>query len=427
VVAKVLDVNRQGMTTAELARAVIVGSLTCALAYWVIVSFDGSVFRQHEYVTNRLIPISSLFLLPVIWQEESRRTTKLTQMRNWGLAWGILVAATVFSINPDAAFARLRLYYAVFLFGIALRLCLPTKAAALQILTKTVLLGFGLVHAAILLLVLMVWGQQDQVTGSSMRWIPYHSNIRHLGYHGMIAASCGLVIGMWGGRLRLLGYAVVLFSLFGLIYFGSRGAVMGWVISGIFAAIAFRRIGMGLLTIALLLMLSMYLSHEAGIIWKVSPFDGNVVQRFGSAESVVGSDGRLGIWKMALEAIAKQPLLGYGPDGYVTSRCCPSAYVQVHNFVLQILLESGIAGLFCIGLLMWSTLSSPLRSMVAAWKSGTLPHGVAAMASILVGIFAFSMVDGLIYHVVPLFMLAICLVLFSAQFASTLENKKTTR
>jgi hypothetical protein len=65
--------------------------------------------------------------------------------------------------------------------------------------------------------------------------------------------------------------------------------------------------------------------------------------------------------------------------------------------------------------------------MVAAWKSGTLPHGVAAMASILVGIFAFSMVDGLIYHVVPLFMLAICLVLFSAQFASTLENKKTTR
>lgn len=423
---KVSDISRQEMTVVEVVWAITVGSLTCALAYWVIVSFDGSVFRQHEYVTNRLILISSLFLLPAIWQEESCRTAKLIQIRNWGFAWSILVAATVFSINPDAAFARLRLYYAVFLFGVVLRLCLPTKAAVLQLLTKTVLLGFGLVHAAILLLVLMMWGQQDQVTGSSMRWIPYHSNIRHLGYHGMIAASCGLVIGMWGGRLRFLGYTIVFFSLFGLIYFGSRGAVIGWIISGIFAAIAFRRAGMGLLIIGSLLVLSMYLSHEVGIIWKASPFDGNVVQRFGSAESVVGSDGRLGIWKMALEAIAKQPLLGYGPDGYVTSRCCPSAYVQVHNFVLQILLETGIVGLLSIGLLMWATLSSPLRSMVAAWRSGTLPCGVAAMASILVGFFSFSMVDGLIYHVVPLFMLAICLVLFSAQFASMPENKKTT-
>jgi len=390
----------------DWSSALVVAGLCFFVVLALIVGFDESVRSYHRQLTQPLMVFSSGLLLVMILRAPQRSHLVLKNFWYWGLAGAVLFIASAFSPSPEESFSHLRLYYAVFLFGIALRVWTgaPTNA-----MIQSVFLALGIAHCVTLWVVLRAWFAFDDASSATATWLLYHSNIRHLGYHGMIAASCGFLLGLWGGRLRLAGYLIALFALFGLVYFGSRGAVISWMVV-VFAMVLYRKSWRIFIIGLLLLLLAISLVEVVGSWWKPGPT--TLIDRMG-AEDGFTSSGRLDLWMQALQAIAHHPWLGYGPDGYVLSHCCHPRLVQVHNAILHVLLESGLLGLLALGLLMKKTLWPSIHWIFSRWRKNTLPESVGVLASILVGLMAFSMVDGIFYHVVPLTIFAILMVLFS--------------
>ena len=85
----------------------------------------------------------------------------------------------------------------------------------------------------------------------------------------------------------------------------------------------------------------------------------SVVARTSSAVMSSAIPGRIQIWKLGISAAQKKLLFGYGPGGvvravmplsnFLTSRT-PSLIADVHNIVLNYLVETGIVGLLFISL-----------------------------------------------------------------------------
>ena len=386
--------------------ALAVAGICFFVVFGLITGFDESVRRYHRQLTQPLMIFSSGLLLGMILREPRHSHLVLKHFWYWVLAGAVLFFASTFFPSPATSFSHLWLYYAVFLFGIALRVWAgaPTDA-----MVQSVFLALGIAHCIALWVVLHAWFTLNGELSTGAKWLPYHSNIRHLGYHGMIGASCGFLLGLWGGRLRLAGYLIALFALFGLVYFGSRGAVISWIVAVFMMALcrkSWRILGVA----ALLLLLAIYLAEKTGVWWKPGPM--TLMDRMGTEEGFTSS-GRLEVWIQALQAIAQHPWLGYGPDGYTLSRCCHPRLVQVHNAILHVLLESGLLGLLVFGLLVKKTLWSPIHWVFSRWRKNTLPESISVLTSVLAGLMAFSMVDGIFYHVVPLTIFAILIVLFS--------------
>jgi O-antigen ligase len=86
--------------------------------------------------------------------------------------------------------------------------------------------------------------------------------------------------------------------------------------------------------------------------------------------------------------------------------------VQTHNSVLHVLIESGLVGLLAALVLLTETMKSPVIWCYKRFRDRGIPEAALATFSLLIGISAFSMVDGLIYHCVPLFILCIVAQLF---------------
>jgi O-antigen ligase len=91
--------------------------------------------------------------------------------------------------------------------------------------------------------------------------------------------------------------------------------------------------------------------------------------------------GRVDIWKLALGAIAEQPVFGYGYQSFWQSDAVVSAFretptwaamaVSAHSAYLEILLSSGVPGLVLA--LIWLVVV-PLRDIGRAEANGNSPH-----------------------------------------------------
>ena len=330
----------------------------------------------------------------------------------WPLYFVIcIVMSSMLADDQFAAWARFRLYFSVVLFAGVAYLWFRTAG---ERNTPLVLAVIGCVHCAILLLVLM--GSVDANTERfvDMSWVPYHAHIRHGAYHGMIAACAGTSVYLIGGPLRLLGLFVATVALFGIAYFGARGAFLGW---GIFAVLtvyfAERRVRM------LVLFSSMLLAAwiSAGYVnehLRASPFTGSLTTRMDSIASTTSSTGRTRIWRDALRASLNHPFLGHGPEGYVSSKCCLSGSVQPHNSIVQMQIEFGLAGAIGALALFFRYLWQPLLVSVKARVRGPVNIRQSCLLATLIGICGFSLIDGLFYHVIPLLLSAIVFVLFQA-------------
>jgi O-antigen ligase len=139
------------------------------------------------------------------------------------------------------------------------------------------------------------------------------------------------------------------------------------------------------------------------------------MERSNSLEAVIDSTGRTRIWSDALAAVAKKPVIGYGPEGYLHSRCCLRDTSQPHNAVVQLLIEVGVLGLAVVCWLLWRTLG---RDALQYWRDrGTMRIDPcrAMLFATMGGMTAFALVDGLYYHVVPLTMFAIIAALYASQ------------
>lgn len=387
--------------------SICVAAYCFIVVYAAITSFERPTPWYHSQVSYELILAASVLFLPFMFAVEWRIESLVSNWRPWLMVGLCVGLATMFSIDPMVSVPRLRLIYSVILIGFLFRAWFARSDGAV---IPMVMLAFALVHAAILVLVFVAYDRASGDLGDYSTWLPYHSHIRHLGYHGTVAASAGLAFSLLVPRLRLVGLFLSALALFGLIYFGSRAALLTWIV---FVAVAlyFDADRKRLLLTAIITLVVAWLAATSVGSFKAKHI-GTVADRSVSTASV---DSRIHLWQGTLQAIKERPLFGYGPEGYQASRCCSPGHIQAHNAVLQIAIEYGVIGLLAFVWLARLTIGDALIRLYRQKKSGDpIVPGRALVASLIVSLLAYSMVDGILYHVIPLLILSIlCALLFS--------------
>lgn len=382
------------------------------VVYAVITSFERPTTSYHAIISYDLIYWTALAAVGYLLCVGKTFQWRIDQALPWIALATCMVVAGILSDNPVGVWTRMRLYFAIVMFGIVLRAWFGSAGNAI---VPLVLSAIGIVHVAILILVMMAVPGANPASPHDQTWVPYHAHIRHVAYHGMIAACAGMTLGLLGGRLRSLGVLIAAVSLFGIAYFGARGALAGWLVFVLIILVLLPRRTMTLGLCAIVLVAAFSTASLVGRELAPAPFTGSVMQRSNSLNAVVDSTGRTRIWGDALGAVAKKPLFGYGPEGYLSSRCCLQGTSQPHNTVVQILIEVGGFGLAVVCWLLWQTLG---RDALQYWRArGTVRIDPcrAMLFATMGGTIAFSLVDGLFYHVVPLTMFAIIAVLYASR------------
>lgn len=390
------------------------------VVYTAITSFDRPTPSYHSQVSYELILAASLLFLPFMFAGGWRFERLVSNWHPWLAVCLCLGLATVFSIDPVVSVPRLRLIYSVVLIGFLFRACFARSSGAV---IPMVMLALALVHAVILTLVFFAYDRASGDLGDYSSWLPYHSHIRHLGYHGTVAASAGLAFGLLVPRLRLVGLFLSALALFGLIYFGSRGALLTWIVF-VSAAVFLGADRKRLLLTAIVTLVVAWLAATSVGSFKAKHI-GTVADRSVSTASV---DSRLHLWQGTLQAIKERPLFGYGPEGYEASRCCSPGHVQAHNAVLQVAIECGVIGLLAFAWLAMCTIGDALIRLYRQKQSGdAIIPGRALVASMIVSLLTYSMVDGIVYHVIPLLILSIlCALLFSIRDSDDALGKRAS-
>lgn len=400
--------------TAKIFRHAQEGMVAAALGlviYAVVSAFARPTPLYHSAVSFYIIYWSSL--AAVVHLIVHRRPVVLQRGQHiWPLYLVIcIVVSSMLADDQFAAWARFRLYFSVVLFAGVAYLWFRSSGERISPLVLAVI---ACVHCAILLLVLMGSVNANPARLLDMSWVPYHAHIRHVAYHGMIAACAGTSLYLIGGPLRLLGLVVATVALFGIAYFGARGALLGW---GIFAVLityfAERRARVLVLCISMLLVAWAFAGYVNEHL-RASPFTGSLTARMESIASTTSSTGRTKIWLDALRASLNHPFLGHGPEGYLSSRCCLNGSVQPHNSIVQMQIEFGLMGLIGALALFFRYLWRPLVVSVKERVRGPVNIRQSSLLATLIGIFGFSLIDGLFYHVVPLLLSATLFVLFQA-------------
>lgn len=392
-----------------------------AVLYSAIATFQHHVPTYNVAVAERAAFFVT-FLLPVLVFGPS---LPLPTRRQWTLA---ILAAIVLLLSavtsPDAenAMVRLRAYYLFVVTGVILFAALRSSAA---LVTPLVLLVIATVHVGFLIAALIA--SSVALNAEPAATPPYFSNVRHFGYHGFLAACAASGLFVLGRNFRVTALLLSTASLFGIVIFGSRGALTAWIIF-IFA--------LSLLSPAWRRMLPM--AGLALIVASATAFwvDGrdwfssiSLFNRTGTADqlgqrSILEAQSRVSIWRDSAAAVAERPIMGFGPEGYLISRCCNPYTVQPHNSVLQILLEFGALGLLAIGSVALGWLWSPIRSAIAAIRRRDLDPGKVVLLATMVGFVAFSSIDGLFYHSIPLLHFVIIAALFFGAPEASVERRE---
>jgi O-antigen ligase len=342
-----------------------------------------------------------------------RRFRSVAPMLPLGMAFALSVAVSTWRA-PHLYWAldQLHLYYAGILLGAGLYLMHRGDG------TRTVsnyLVVVPMVHMIFLVLVIfwLIWIQNEP--GVVARGLPYFANIRHFAYHGFIAAACAASLFTINSRFEFTAFVMTTASLFGIVLLGARGALLAWIVFAAFLLVFHdRRVRLALFCVTALAVAAAvaYCVTEAHLLQVTSLF-----QRLDGSDGTAFRVGdRLGIWIDAVHAIAQRPLLGYGPEGFMGSRCCNPAFVQPHNVVLQFLLEFGLVG----SGLMIATICAMIRACGGATLIGSnlrSDPALLAVCAVLVGFGGYAAVDGLLYHAIPLIHFALLIALLFATMA----------
>lgn len=329
------------------------------------------------------------------------------------VAWLVLASlallAALLSPRVLSSLARLELYYVIVVVGLAFGLALTRSVPATA---SFVLLAIVVVHAVFLTIALQ-FAHAAVGDPYPVHAPPFFLNVRHFGYQGFFGAAAGIALAVAEKRLRTTATLLATAALFGIVVFGSRGALLAWLVC---VAVAFRLVPdrrtlsvVGAIALAGSLLLAVVAERQdwfntTSLFDRARTFAGDTL-------SVLDMRTRIEIWQDSLPAIAHRPLLGYGPEGYQISRCCNPNVVQPHNSILQVLLEFGVLGLAA---LTWAAIASfapAVRAITDSSRAARDPMRVMALA-IIGGYGAFSLIDGLLYYPVPLLNFALVCAVF---------------
>lgn len=373
------------------------GIFFAALAYVSIVAYMPGTLIYNHRVAGYMASATVLLLFAVSLQGTRWRVPRDLAWLGAGTLLALLVA-TVRAPDPGRAMWQLQLYLAVPALGVALYLLHRDGRYGDA---RSYLLLIPVVHMVILAMALMhlTWLGQEGRPGPLN--VPYFGNIRHFAYHGYLAAACAGGLFLVDRRFGVSALLMSTAALFGIVLLGARGALLAWVSFVLVVGLLTREKWRWALYLAATLLLALGIT---AVVASFAPWPDHSL--FARIESGVGgemtsSSLRGVVWAYAAGEILQSPWFGYGPDGFVAIRCCGWHNVQPHNVVLQLLLEFGVVGTVGLMALTWRLLRG--FGAVTQWHA-RLRHDAQAQGlfAVLVGMLVFSLVDGTLYHAVPL-------------------------
>ncbi len=271
------------------------------------------------------------------------------------------------------------------------------------ILYKTIIVLLALTLVAVYLVYL------PQFVPGRHGTMPIYRHLRHINYDMTVVIALGIY--SWAvvkSRRRFLACGAVFAALgYFSVWSGGRGELLAllvfWVGLVVFRILRVRDRQFWLPLSALLLGGALVLfSGQTRILF--DRFEKTV-----AAESIDRvSSGRIAIWQTSLERVMESPqslLFGFGPDAFkrlhVIRKWPTGGPVHPHNVLVQWGLEFGLLGTLVLLWMFGKVFARALQCLGRA-TSLDLPVTVSAL---LLGLFAYSMVDGLFYHVLPLTMI----------------------
>lgn len=268
----------------------------------------------------------------------------------------------------------------------------------------------------------VLWeGLADPAAYNWFHFPPLFHHIRHLGYLlCMAVVFFAWAVLAWQGKIRLLAWSayVVAFGL--LLWSGGRGSFIA-VMAGVGYLLLVGRRGYSLkMAVCLFIgfLIALFLSalfpvDDPGMGWL------SAIARSEAAESINNlSTGRLDIWRELSGRLLERPWFGWGGDA-VRQLMPGRGIVQAHNGILQIGIEWGVVGLLVIGggmLFLLGRFPVPLNGQCSIGER--LLGGVLA-----VSLFVLSMMDGVLFHALPLVFLAMSYALLAARAPSRFEER----
>jgi O-antigen ligase len=396
----------------------MVGGACLIALVGIVTAIRGGVVEYPDSVIRLLLACASVVFVSLLFRPHAIHFDRKVA--------SVMVFATVACLSTlaspgfFASLARLELYYSVVVFGLAI--CLAFRHCSPGI-GKIILFSISVVHAGFLFIALQfaaaAMGNPDPVAAP-----PFFVNSRHFAHQGFFAAAAAVAVALADKRFRSAGILLAMAALFGIIMFGSRGALLAWILFIAAAAglVPNRRtlVMVSLPSIAGSLLLAL-VAEQQNWLNTFSLLD-RANSRIGNTLSALYTQDRIEIWRDSLTSIAQRPILGFGPEGYQTSRCCNPNVVDPHNSILQILLEFGTLGLVALVMVAMAAFWPRIREI--AFRTPRLerdPIDSAALA-ILAGFAGFSLIDGLIYYPIPLVHFALVCAILLATPAVAVSN-----
>ncbi|MES2995134.1 MAG: O-antigen ligase family protein [Patescibacteria group bacterium] len=193
------------------------------------------------------------------------------------------------------------------------------------------------------------------------------------------------------GRMRYVLGALALIEIVVLFNTATRGAVIGLIAAALVCAFLWlvrsgkraRGVAAGAVIGLLVLIGGFWLARDASVI-RESP----VFSRIASISLAEGQT-RFTLWRMAGEAIAERPLIGYGQEGFnyvFNEHYRPSLFAQepwfdrAHNVFVDWLVAGGIPGLLLFVGLLGAGVLALLRAPISRPESIFLTGAIVAYA-----------------------------------------------
>lgn len=283
--------------------------------------------------------------------------------------------------------------------------------------SKTI--GLAILAAIVVYFIVLVVRWNLLAEPALYNWVtqpPFFRNIRHLAYFLCV----GMVVGAWAvfafaGHSKVFALLAFVLAASMLLWSGGRGGFVAACMGGICLQFRFgfkehaqswRWILLGIL--AAFLFSALFPVDSPLMGWLSAMF------RTGGASSADQvSSGRLAIWTSLIPHIVERPWFGWGGEAFMTLRES-RRFVQVHNGLLQLLIEWGIVGTLLVAVLIGRVFLTGvwngLRKGYSVQTSESLAFGIPLVMSLLF----LSMVDGVFYYGLPLAFMMIGLACIQA-------------
>lgn len=246
--------------------------------------------------------------------------------------------------------------------------------------------------------------------------LPIYWHIRHMNYDLVIATG---VLTLFLSQSEKI-HAKIIYTIAFLVvgYYSAWSGGRGGTLAILMFFLLLWTLGIAGQHRRILIIIPMCSLLAGGIIAAIydqSALFGSQFSRFMSESASGITSGRTAIWAEALHILFSDPIatfFGFGPDAVLRLTIGRwTGIAMAHNTIVQWLMEFGLLGTLPLVAIL-------LRFTIKAFRiarSNTYDDTARITSALLLSLFAFSMTDGLLYHLAPMAMILMMLAYVSAQ------------